>query len=66
MKKPNKWVLAHVVQGNYGQGWEDVAASDKLSEAKANRREHQTNQPEYPCRIVHRRVLREKYERGEF
>ena len=42
-----------VVQGNYGQGWEDVTAEDTRAEAIERLREYQENEPQYAHRVRH-------------
>ena len=44
------------VQQFAAQGWEDVSAYKTWREAKECVREYRENQPEYPVRIVCRRV----------
>lgn len=44
----------HVVQGNYGHGWEDLTASANYSEARDNLRDYRQNEPG-PHRIIKRR-----------
>jgi hypothetical protein len=34
MKQKNKFVYLYIVQGNYGQGWEDIAASETWKESR--------------------------------
>jgi hypothetical protein len=57
-KKKNKWKYEHIVQGNYGQGWEDVTAEESYSEARQRLKEYNENES-YPHRIITRRVLPE-------
>ncbi len=38
------------------QGWEEVCAEETRREAKERLREYRENQPEYPVRMVKRRV----------
>ena len=38
-----KTELLHVVQGNYGHGWEDLTASADYAEARANLRDYREN-----------------------
>lgn len=45
----------YVTQGHYGQGWEDLTASDTRSGAKDDLRDYDVNEPQYPHRIVVRR-----------
>lgn len=40
----------------YGDGWEYVLAEDTLSEAKKRKREYMENMPQYPYKIVKKRV----------
>jgi hypothetical protein len=37
-------------------GWEEVAAYDNRPEAKADIKAYRENQPEYPVKIIKRRV----------
>lgn len=53
-RKP-KTELVHVVQGNYGHGWEDLTASTDYTEARANLRDYRQNDPA-PTRLINRRV----------
>lgn len=57
MPKQTKYAYLFVVQGNYGQGWEDVTAEELWSEARARRKEYDANEP-YPHRVIKRRELR--------
>lgn len=57
MPKQTKYAYLFVVQGNYGQGWEDVTAEELRSEARARRKEYDANEP-YPHRVIKRRELR--------
>lgn len=54
-----KYVNEWTVQGDYGQGWEDVTAEDTRSEARARLREYNANEPQYAHRLVCRRVKRD-------
>jgi len=49
-----------VIQGNYGQGWEDVTEEDKYSEARQRLREYDANE-NYPHRRITRRVENPEY-----
>lgn len=53
----NRYAYLWVVQVNYGfgDGWEDCAASEDRSEARADLRAYRENCPEYPARIIQRR-----------
>jgi hypothetical protein len=44
------------VQGNYGQGWEMVTTEDDPNEAKKRLQEYDENEPQYPHKIVKKRV----------
>jgi hypothetical protein len=50
----NKNIYLHVVQGHYGQGWEDVAASENRREARADLKAYRANCT-YPYRMIRRR-----------
>lgn len=65
MRKPSKFVVVNVVQGHYGQGWEDECCSTDRKEARADLKSYRENS-QYPCRMIRRRVTREKYETGNF
>jgi hypothetical protein len=47
------------IQGNYGQGWEAVCAESTRKEARARLKEYNENEPQYPHRIVKRRIKKE-------
>lgn len=66
MKAGNKYQYVHVVQVNYGHGWEDCAATLSRREACQDKRAYQENAPEYAARVITRRVLTEKYIEGDF
>ena len=53
----NKFVYLHIVQGDYGCGWEDIAASESRSEACDDLRAYRANAPEYSYRLIERREL---------
>lgn len=44
----------HVVQGNYGHGWEDLTASAEYKEARADLKAYRENDPA-PTRLIKRR-----------
>ena len=44
------------VQGNYGQGWEMVTTEDTPIEAKQRLKEYNENEPQYPHKIVMKKV----------
>lgn len=45
----------YVVQGNYGDGWEDVYSSEDREEAKARLKEYEENETEYSHRFIIKR-----------
>ena len=49
-------VAEYIVQGNYGQGWEDVTAEDTRSEGRARLREYRENDPSHAHRMITRRA----------
>jgi hypothetical protein len=52
-KTRDEWQL-HV---NYGShGWEHELTEDTFKEARERRKEYRENCPQYPCKIVKRRV----------
>jgi hypothetical protein len=56
-KKKNKWKDEFVVQGNYGQGWEDVTSEGTHSEARQRLKEYNENETMYGHRLITRKVL---------
>lgn len=60
-----KYVAVYVVQGNYGQGWEDLTAHDNRKDARSEMRVYDDNES-YPHRVIQRRVLRTDYEKGNY
>jgi hypothetical protein len=55
--KKNKWKDEFVVQGNYGQGWEDVTSEGTHSEARQRLKEYNENETMYGHRLITRKVL---------
>jgi len=55
MKQKNKFVYLYIIQGNYGQGWEDIDASESWKESRRNLKAYRENMPEYPYRRIKRR-----------
>jgi hypothetical protein len=53
----NKFTYLYVLQGDYGQGWEDLTASEDRREMVANRKEYRDNEGG-TYRIVARREPR--------
>jgi hypothetical protein len=56
-----KTVKVYVVQGNYGQGWEDVGGSENLREALDDLKAYRENAPEYRYRWIVRREPNPRY-----
>lgn len=59
-----KYDYLYVLQGNYGQGFEDLCAEDKAAPGarkriRASKREYETNEGGH-YRIIERRELRAK------
>ena len=44
---------------DYGQGWEHEISEDTRAEIKARVREYRDNCPQYPVRVVKRRIRQE-------
>lgn len=61
MKKPTKYIYLHVLQGQYGHGWEDLTASESRREVVNDRKAYQENEGG-GYRIIQRRELREPEE----
>lgn len=53
-KKP-KYHTIFVIQGNYGQGWEDLTEETLYSEAHDRLREYNENEKGYSHRLIRRR-----------
>ena len=47
------------IQGNYGQGWEMVCAGETHKDARARLKEYRENEPQYPHRIIKKRIRKE-------
>jgi len=43
-------------QGNYGCGWETVTIDETYAEGKQMLRDYRENEPQYPHRLIKRRV----------
>lgn len=56
----NKWSFEYVVQGNYGNSWEDLISEDTISAAKVQLKCYNENEPN-PHRVITRKVLNLKY-----
>lgn len=55
-KREKKTKLTFVVQGNYGSRWEDVTEEEDYANLKRSLKEYDENEPQYPHRIIVRRV----------
>jgi len=51
-----KTATEYVVQQCYGGKWEDVTAETSAPAARRDLRDYRRNQPEYPARLICRRV----------
>lgn len=62
MKKPTKYEYLWIIQGNYGygygHGWEDLSAYENRKEMRVDLKAYHENEPQYPHRVINRRVLR--------
>ena len=59
MKKERKTFDEFEVQGNYGGGWECVCSEDTRREAVLQLRCYNENEPQYPHRLIKRRIKKE-------
>jgi hypothetical protein len=57
MNKTKKYDYLFVLQGNYGQGWDDLCASKSSKEIRQNRKEYRENEAGN-YRIIQRRKAR--------
>ena len=51
-----KTVDEYQIHGNYGCGWEEVTAEYTYRDAKTQLKCYDLNEPEYPHRIVKKRI----------
>ena len=58
-KYVRKTVDEYHTQGNYGCGWETVTIDDNYADAKQMLRDYRENEPEYPHRLIKKRVRKE-------
>ena len=54
--KEHKTIDEFQIHVNYGQGWEYEIAEETLREARFRIKEYRANCPEYPVKIVKRRI----------
>jgi hypothetical protein len=56
--RTRKYDYVWVIQGHYGQGWEDESVEFTRADARAQLNLYYENS-DYPARMIQRRVLRE-------
>lgn len=56
-KRTKKFTYLHVVQGNYGYGWDDLTESESYREARTDLRCYRENETQYSHRMIKRREL---------
>lgn len=68
MKKNNKYIYHIVIQGLYDEdfGWDDVTTYDsndpeQMKSFRSDWKSYRENEPQYPHRVIHRRVLNPDY-----
>lgn len=61
-KKETKYIFEHIVQGNYGYGWEDLTTHNIRRDA-VNEKKVYDNNENYPHRVISRRVLNPLYKK---
>ena len=66
VKEGNYTMKVFIVQGNYGQGWEDVASDRDYCTAKDNLVDYRQNDGIFNYRLIERRVTKDDYRKGEF
>jgi len=49
-----------IVQGNYGQGWEDVTSSESYKEARQDLKDYIENDKFFSYRLILKRVKKEE------
>ena len=62
MKDINKYNYINVLQGQYGQGWEDLCADESYKEIRQNLKEYRENEGG-SYRIIQRRECNPEYNR---
>jgi hypothetical protein len=55
-----KTVQVYIVQGHYGQGWEDLTECDSYKEARDDLKAYRDNDPA-PTRLITRRIPNPDY-----
>jgi hypothetical protein len=56
MPRQRKTRDEYQIHVDYGQGFEEVCAEDTYPDAKQRLREYRENMPQYPAKIVKRRI----------
>lgn len=56
-----KYVTEYTVQGNYGNGWEDLTTSEKYKEAKDDLKSYRLNESKIVFKIIKRKVISEEW-----
>jgi len=56
--KANKYEYLWILQGSYGQGWEDLTAEESFKEIRARKKEYVENEGG-SYRIIRRRELKQ-------
>ena len=58
----NKYTYLHVLQGDYGQGWEDLTAEESWLQIRERRKEYRDNDSyALRFRVIHRREPNPEY-----
>lgn len=60
MAYERKTIDTYELQLNYGYGWEYTLTEFTREEARARLKEYRENQPQYPARLVKKRVRKEE------
>ena len=57
--RTGKYEYLWIVQGRYGTGgWDDVHAGESWRDVRQTLKEYRENEPQYPHRVIRRRVLK--------
>jgi len=56
-KHINKYLYLWVIQGDYGEGWEDLCQSVSYRESRIDLKAYRENEIEYSHRMIYRREL---------
>ncbi len=66
MNTPTKFVNVRFIQGNYGNGWDDLTAGDSWKEIRDDLKAYRDNEPQYLHRVITRRITRANYDAGNY